>query len=152
MFDVNKNENFGKVSHAVPSQADIPLLANACLVLQVEKQMGSKGTRGKTTAKEGSVSATMAATIKAEDRTLLDLCRGSKIANARLPHKVPVFLIFLPNSQMSGQFTTLAMQSLSKAYWKHIAVAKRQAEVATEQIGLRSAVSGTIVSADKLTT
>ena len=31
------------------------------------------------------VSATMAATIKAEDRTLLDLCRGSKIANARLP-------------------------------------------------------------------
>ena len=89
--------------------------------------------------KHKNVSATMAATIKAEDRTLLDLCRGSKIANARLPHKVPVFLIFLPNSQMSGQFTTLAMQSLSKAYWKHIAVAKRQAEVATEQIGLRSA-------------
>lgn len=42
------------------------------------------------------------------------------------------------------------MQSLSKAYWKHIAVAKRQAEVATEQIGLRT--SGTIVSHDKLAT
>lgn len=51
--DVNKNENLGKVSHAMSSQADIPLLANACLILQVEKQMGSKDTRGKTTAKEG---------------------------------------------------------------------------------------------------
>lgn len=34
-----------------------------------------------------NVSATMVATIKAEDRTLLDLCRGSKNATARLPHK-----------------------------------------------------------------
>lgn len=45
-----------------------------------------------------NVSATMAATIKAEDRTLLDLCRGSKIANARLPHEVPVFPDF-PSKQ-----------------------------------------------------
>lgn len=51
--DVNKNEKFGKASHAVSSEADIPLLANACLFFQVEKQMDSKDTKGTTTAKEG---------------------------------------------------------------------------------------------------